>query len=471
MKTKLVIWGTNAQDEKILIAMQLKPAENQVGIWTFPESVATEEFANQMLNEWRLDQEVPLPEPNQYIERELTVTESLLPDDLRVERTDLIQRAQTEWHFIVLSSKLNTVYQTELEELRERISSLEKYDGKIWDSLKEFWSKVQTQVRDKNLFREHADSLRDSTNELFARMKELRARMDEEFTKQSKQTMESFLASLAEVEERIKEGLRLQGLFDELKKMQRTFRDAKLTREHRSKIWERLDAAFKEVKLQRFGKEATSDNSPLQRLNRRYEGLLSAIEKMERSIQRDRDDLNFQRKKIASTAGQLEAQIREAKIKMIEERINSKEEKLGEMNETRSELENRLKSLKDKEAHKVEQEKVEAAREAAKEKIAEQIKQQNEALKDMSDDIEKAAESIKPEEKEEKGEKGEKEEKGEKGKKGGKGKDSMLQAIGATLSESLEDVVDTIKAVAEVVGDRIEEQVDELRHKLQDEEE
>ncbi|MCB0625093.1 MAG: hypothetical protein KDC43_14560, partial [Saprospiraceae bacterium] len=60
---------------------------------------------------------------------------------------------------------------------------------------------------------------------------------------------------------------------------------------------------------------------------------------------------------------------------------------------------------------------------------------------------------------------------GEKGKKGGKGKDSMLQAIGATLSESLEDVVDTIKAVAEVVGDRIEEQVDELRHKLQDEEE
>ena len=41
----------------------------------------------------------------------------------------------------------------------------------------------------------------------------------------------------------------------------------------------------------------------------------------------------------------------------------------------------------------------------------------------------------------------------------------------ARWSESLEDVVDTIKAVAEVVGDRIEEQVDELRHKLQDEEE
>ena len=173
MKTKLVLWGANAQDEKILIAMELRPKDNKVDMWTFPESIATEEFAQKMLSEWRNEKPVDFPEGFTKVERELSVTDSLLPEDIKVERTDVVNRAQTEWQFVVLSSKLNEVYQTELGELKEHVKELNAYKSETWDSLKVFWGKVQEQVRDRNLLREHADILREETNSLFTRMKEL----------------------------------------------------------------------------------------------------------------------------------------------------------------------------------------------------------------------------------------------------------------------------------------------------------
>ena len=91
---------------------------------------------------------------------------------------------------------------------------------------------------------------------------------------------------------------KLSQIFDELKEIQQKFRDSRFTRDHRAKVWKRLDSAFKNVKEKRFGKEAVSDSSPVNRIQRRYEGLLAAIDKMEKSISRDQSDLDFQKKKV-----------------------------------------------------------------------------------------------------------------------------------------------------------------------------
>lgn len=53
MKTKLVLWGTDAKDERVLIAMELRPELNQVGMWLFPEEIATDEFSQKLFDEWR----------------------------------------------------------------------------------------------------------------------------------------------------------------------------------------------------------------------------------------------------------------------------------------------------------------------------------------------------------------------------------------------------------------------------------
>ena len=161
MRRKIVLWGSNEKDEKMLIALELLEKENVVNIYTFPENVATEEFFKAMSEKWRDEEEVEFPSVFTKIERKLSISESLLPDEIKVDRPDLITRAQAEWQFVVLSSKLYDMYKSELEDIREKVNGLTEYRNDMWNELKEFWDKVQGQLNDKNLFWEHGASLKE----------------------------------------------------------------------------------------------------------------------------------------------------------------------------------------------------------------------------------------------------------------------------------------------------------------------
>ncbi|MEI6408018.1 MAG: hypothetical protein WCR52_01430 [Bacteroidota bacterium] len=434
MKNKLVIWGTNAQNEKVLIALELQADTNKVLLYTFPEAIATEEFANKMMSEWRNGASVDFPEGHGTLERELSVTESLLPEELKVERGDLIQRAQTEWHFAVLSSKLHAAYQQELADFKEKIQALSSYDNNMWDSLRTFWDKVQGQSRERNLFREHADNLRDNINTLFDDLKKMRSRVQDEFVSASQKVYDDFGKALDDIEARITAGgAKLNSVFEDLKQMQRRYRDAKMSNEHRNQLWERLDGAFKAAKERKFG-PAANEGSLVERHERRLSGLLDAIRRMEDSIRRDEEELTFQRKKVGATEGQLEAQIRMAKIKMVEERLSSKHEKLAEMNQTRSDVERQSNVAKDKETKRAEKEaekqKIEHAKEQVKSEIAAGIKSK------VEPETPKA--------------------------------DSLFEAATTVLGDVLMDALDTAKAVASVVAEKADNALDQVIDKLED---
>ena len=370
MKSKLVLWGTNAQDERVLIAMQLRADDNKVDIFMFPEAIASPDFSQQMLNDWRNGAEVAFPEGNTHIVRELSVTETLLPDDIKVERTDIINRAQGEWHFIVLSTKLHVAYKSELAELEDRVKQLNDYSGEAWDALKNFWNKVQDQVKERNLFREHGDELRDATNGLFTHLKGMRTSVMNEFEENSKTWHAQFNTILDEIEQRVEKGMKnFPDVFDQLKQTQNKFRDQKMTREHSNDLWNRIDVLFKTVKEKKFGNNAINDSSATERLTRRYEGLINAVDKMQESIDRDNQDLEYQRKRVAQSEGQLEAQLRQAKITMIADRVKSKQEKLNEMLATKADVESKIKNLTERDAKKATLDAKAAAKE--EEKVAE----------------------------------------------------------------------------------------------------
>ncbi|HAD13594.1 MAG TPA: hypothetical protein DCF33_14300 [Saprospirales bacterium] len=434
MKNKLVIWGSNAENEKILIALELHADANKIMLYSFPESIVTEAFVQKMMQDWRDDKEaVAFPEGYQTLERELTVTESLLPDDLKADRPDLVQRAQTEWQFAVLSAKLHAAYQQELAEFKEKVASLANYDNKLFAGLKTFWDKVQGQSRERNLYKQHADDLRDGINALFEQLKEVRKKVNSEFMEVSEGVYNNFSKALDEIEERIATGgAKFNSVFDDLKKMQRDYHNSRMSNEHRNKLWERIDGAFKKAKERKFGPDANS-GSISDRHDKRLAGLEDAIKRLEESIRRDDDELSFQQKKVNTTEGQLEAQIRSAKIKMIEERVSGKRERLAELTKTRADVQRQASTAHDKEA-----------RQAAKEQERQQIEAKKAAIKSEieAETHAKAAAATKD--------------------------DSLFEAATNVLGDVLMDALDTAKAVASVAAEKAEEAFEEAIEKAEE---
>jgi chromosome segregation ATPase len=441
MKTKIVLWGENASNEKVLIALELMEKDNKVNIYVFPAEVSTEEFYQNMLDQWREGKPLEFPQPHQLIERPLSISDSLLPDDIKVERTDLISRAQAEWQVVVLSSKLYEMYRDEIDEIKSKIDGLSEYDNKLWDEAKSFWLKVQDKVQDQTLFRDHANILKERTNNLFDKLKQLRNSLQAELEQSSKVVSDALMAEINEVDEKINKGLGLKPLFEQMKSIQAKYKDAKLSHQDRKPIWDKIDATFKALKEK--NPSTAKSNHPGGALQSRYEGLIDTIKMMEKSIERDRQDYDFQVKKIEQTDGQLEMQIRQAKLKMLEERISSKDAKLQDMNKTKIELESRLSKEEIKKA--VEAKKNEA-KEVVKQKIATDMEKSQEERETMADLLENAASKIKD------------------GKKKG---DSLLGAITETLSETFADAIDSVKAVAEVVEDKIDDVMDVLEDKAE----
>ncbi len=354
MKSKLVLWGTTEQNDRVLIAMELRAEDNKVHTWLFPEGIASPDFSQQMVNDWRNGATVAFPEGFTHTATDLSLTDTLIPAGITVERLELVQRAQTEWQYIVLSTKLHEAYKSELASLEDKIAQMSHFSGEVFGALKGFWGKVNNQLKDRNLFREHADELRDTTNVLFEKLKGMRTEVANDYEENSKKWFEQLTSVLDEVEHRIEEGVaRFPELFDKLKSAQKQFREQKFTREHSNELWDRIDVLFKNLKERRFGNFATNEGNPTDRMAKRLEGLISAVDKMQTSIDRDREELSFQKKRVASSEGQLEAQIRQAKINMIMERVKSKEEKLAEMMATKQDVESKMISFRAKEDRRV----------------------------------------------------------------------------------------------------------------------
>jgi len=456
MKSKIVIWGENSADEKVLLALELLERDNKVNIYLFPLAIATEAFYQELRDKWRLGEEVQFPEGYQTIVRELSVSESLLPEDLKVDRPDVITRAQSEWHFIVLSTKMYELYKGELDEIKDRIDRLTAYEDSYWNEMVAFWNKVQEQVSSKHLFREQAATLKERTNILFDKLKALKKDLEKQLEAQSSEMVKTFHDRIAAVSEKIEQGISFKPLFEDLKKIQTELFASKIMRRDRDKAKDALDKAFESLKSRREnGSEPRKNNDQRGeggRLQSRLTGLLQALRKMEESLQRDKNDMTFEDKKIRETNGQLELQIRQAKLNIIKDRITSKQAKIEDMMKLKNELESKMEAEQRKSEERARAAKTKEKAEEIKQKISEEIKSNEAERGEMAEKLQAAAEEIASTKK----------------AKESAPKEGFLAAAAATLGDSIGDMVDTVRAVAEVVEDKLEDAADKIEDKFED---
>lgn len=360
MKTKLVLWASKTvaateteqpKEQKVLVALELLPEENKVKTWIIEGEAATPELSKTLMDTWRKGEAVAFPETTTVSEQELSASGALLPESLQAENQDILKRSQTEWLFIVLSNKLYQSYLGELDDLHGKIEKLDAYNKGSWDALKGFWDKVEGQIREGNIFRDHTEHLRERANELFTMLKQLRAAEDSVFEREGRKTYDSMLARIVAVEEALANANETFKLFETLKAIQNDFKTLKVSRNLRTELWNRMDEAFKAVKEKRNpsnnnnnnNNNKDKDNSD-ERLVRRIEGLRDALSKMQSSVDRDKSDLAFLSQRPSNSLGnsQLESQLREVRAKLIQERIDSKQVKLDDMLQTLKELETRV---------------------------------------------------------------------------------------------------------------------------------
>lgn len=331
MKDRIVIKGQNGQGEDILIAIQLQLLKDKISIWTFPIKDTPAEFVKNLYDKWEDGAEKDFPHPHLYQERGID-EENLLPEDIKTVKTDVIKIAEQEWRVRVLSHRLYEHLKQQIDQLQTRAGNINIYSKEIWEEAKSLSNSIKEHTLDRNIKREQTTELRNNLDEVFNKLKSLQDEDRQKFVGES----EGVLSGLKKkVDEIMQKGGNSKKVFESLKQVQTEAKGMNMLAKHRNDLRSHFNKAFEKVKSER---KAVWGN----RLSKRVSGLEDAIKKMEDSIARDKSSLSYQTGRIdrASTT-QLEYQLRSAKLKLIEERIQSKGEKLHNMYTT-------LESLKSK---------------------------------------------------------------------------------------------------------------------------
>ena len=335
IQKRLVEWGCDKGNHDLLIAVNLRESDSKADVYTIYRKDLTDELIRSLEENWVNGESVEFPKKHTYQERDLT-DDSLLPEDVLAKKPGVFRRTQNEWAFYILSNKLLEAFLLELESLKDDAKDLKAYSRELFDRCKSFWERVLEHKKENNFSNEHLDQIKDDLNQIFDQLKTLRRDESKVFDEESNEVKNKILEQVQKIRESIDDNSIFKDLMEKLKGVQNESRGAKLRRKHREIVHQALNEAFEEVKSRR----KTFQSGKLQA---RINGLQKVIDKMEKSINYDKKERDFQMNRIDNgRSSPLEVQLRQAKLNMIEDKIQSKESKLADIYQTMEGLKNQI---------------------------------------------------------------------------------------------------------------------------------
>jgi hypothetical protein len=341
-KNRFATKALNKKDEPILVALELNVNSMNIEVRYFPTSTMKEDEIEEFIKKFSNGEEVIFPE-NTTLENRSFTEESLLPDNVKIEgKSGAIRQLQNEWSYLLLNAKLFEQFNAQLEDIKIKAAELKGFSSELFDEAKEFWEKVLEYKKEREISQEKLAYFKEEINGVFDHLKKLKESLLKEKDAASEKIREEFSVTLASIDARLEEhGVHFKTIMEELKVLQTKLRGEDIKRDIKNILFDDIQARYDKIKVRREEVLGGVNNS-------RIDGLTQALERTQKSLNMDVRDLDFNTKKLNSVDSKLELQLREAKIKVLKDRITSKEEKVADIQKTLNKL-TKKSAPKDKE--------------------------------------------------------------------------------------------------------------------------
>lgn len=331
-KNRFATKALNQKDEPILVALELNVNSMNIEVRYFPTSTMKEDEIEDFIKKFSHGEELSFPEATTMENRSFT-EESLLPDNIKIEgKSGAIRQLQNEWSYLLLNAKLFEQFNAQLEDIKIKAAELKGFSSELFDEAKEFWEKVLEYKKEREISQEKLAYFKEEINGVFDHLKKLKESLLKEKDAASEKIRAEFSEIFTSIDNRLEEqGVRFNAIMEELKALQTRLRGEDIKRDIKNILFDDIQARYDRIKVKREEVLGGVNNS-------RIDGLTQALERMQKTLNMDLRDLDFNTKKLNTVDSKLELQLREAKIKVLKDRIASKEEKIADIQKTLNKL-------------------------------------------------------------------------------------------------------------------------------------
>ena len=331
-KNRFAIKALNQKVEPILVALELNVHSMNIEVRYFPTSTIKEDEIEDFIKKFGTGEELSFPESTTLENRSFT-EESLLPNNIKIEgKSGAIRQLQNEWSYLLLNAKLFEQFNAQLEDIKIKAAELKGFSSELFDEAKEFWEKVLEYKKEREISQEKLAYFKEEINGVFDHLKKLKESLLKEKDAASEKIRMEFSEVLTSIDARLEEqGVRFNTIMEELKALHTRLRGEDIKRDIKNILFDDIQARYDRVKVKREEVLGGANNS-------RIDGLTQALERTQKSLNMDVRDLDFNTKKLDSVDSKLELQLREAKIKVLKDRIASKEEKVADIQKNLNKL-------------------------------------------------------------------------------------------------------------------------------------
>ena len=359
MNTRLVLWGEIGTDRKALIAIHLDEETAKIHIHAFPKEEVTKEIQDAVFVEWKNGGEFTFPENAIHWEIDAN-SDTILPEEVKVDRLDVVLQSQHKWGKKLMSSKINQLLSDEVKLLEEKASVVAEYDQSLWDKAKAQWEKIASYQKKNEISWEQTTVLKDKINSIFEALKAVKRINNENEDQANAVLVKNYYKRIEDLQSKLIYSDQWKFIFEELKKIQTELKDAAIRWNHKRTIYNQVNAIFDDLRKYRMTEIVSKTQGRIAQLTKILDGLKD-------SIKRDNESYQMQVEKMQHyTRGKLSVDELKSRFGDILSRTKEKETKAEGIKQTiaqlKADIEKEKKQQQEREEQRIKREQEEAAK-------------------------------------------------------------------------------------------------------------